>query len=604
MKAFIPIAVLLPFVIAQTVPLSECTIDRQNGIPAYYFSYTEQNNDLKRISASYTQGVGVVTDQTSGFGSGHACLKVYIGSDEVFSQNLTVDSRGRAIRKTMHWGPFFGGPRKAIVDSVGNIMTNGIIDGRAFVVNKNITMTFLDGRDPPLFKFPRRLRPTLSAFAQRMAKELKLCTASSDTNASVSTAIEPVHVSPLMGRQAGQMQDRGHFSNTRGDATCILCKALWVAWWAEAEVACSLATCWWSFGIGCAACAAATAGHFQNPVAFGTNRASTVRVVVAPPIWNPVSVRRAAQRTRFASGREVRPAHAVLGLCALTVAAHVNGTRNVPQGGAALTRLCVMTGSVVLAQAIGVSGASAAPMGTGAATNAAPRVTQTSLNLVGYTIVPMLPATSAVNWVRSRWALRESAVRGARYSSMVSVAPLVVYSVLASAAAAYVSPLGDRQPNTDSIVDVEKADCLAESLVSMNATSDDDAGDSGIEEERTVKIRVIYFLVQLLICRQLILRRESESPVSTPNSGITREVTRMKALKTIAMIVAPEIVTGAGAPLLNWLRIPASRKVFQERTNYMVKMRAARERWTSETRTIMAMTINGLPQLKGRGAAI
>ncbi|KAF3270771.1 hypothetical protein TWF217_007045 [Orbilia oligospora] len=448
MKAFIPIALLLPFVIAQTKPLSKCTIDRQGNLIAHHFSYTERNDDVKSISVNYIQGLGAPPNQTSRFGGAYAYLKVYIGPDEIFSQNLAVDDNG-AIRKTMHWGPIFGGPKKAIVDAVGDIMTNGTIDGRAFVVNNHTKLTFLDGKDLPLFKFPQKLRPTVSAFAGRMAKALRLCTAR-NTNTSVSTAIEPASL--FMERQVGQ--DRGHFSDTYRDVPCVACKALWIAWWTSFEIACSASTCWF-FGIGCAACTAATADHIRHAVVFRRKSASTRKAVVAPGISYHVPVRRAAHLTRYVSQRgavldHVRAPAVVAQLARYVsrggaVLAHVRApavaahpARHVSRGGAVLAHVLAVA-SVVSARTMRALGADAAPPQTDAAANAAWRVTQPVPHRFGLVIALMLPGVSAVELARLKWAPQASA------------AYLDEDSVLIDVAAVRASLLGERVPTSDSL---------------------------------------------------------------------------------------------------------------------------------------------------------
>ncbi|KAF3111833.1 hypothetical protein TWF706_011563 [Orbilia oligospora] len=423
MKAFIPIALLLPFVIAQTKPLSKCTIDRQGNLIAHHFSYTERNDDVKSISVNYIQGLGAPPSQTSRFGGAYAYLKVYIGPDEIFSQNLAVDNNG-AIRKTMHWGPIFGGPKKATVDAVGDIMTNGTIDGRVFVVNNHTKLTFLDGKDLPLFKFPQKLRPTVSAFAGRMAKALRLCTAS-NTNTSVSTAIEPASL--LMERQVGQ--DRGHFSDTYRDVPCVACKALWIAWWTSFEVACSASTCWF-FGIGCAACTAATAVGL--PASLYAKSASTRKAVVAPGINYHVPARRAAHLTRYVPQRGAVLDH----VRAPAVAAQL--ARYVSRGGAVLAHVLAVA-SVVSARTMRALGADAAPPQTDAAANAAWRVTQPVPHHFGLVIALMLPGVSAVELARSKWAPQASA------------AYLDEDSVLIDVVAVRASLLGERVPTSDSL---------------------------------------------------------------------------------------------------------------------------------------------------------
>jgi hypothetical protein len=201
---------------------SKCIFDHQNNLTTLFFRFKESTNSSSTISAIYTQDTWTV-NEPGGIPDAYSTLKVYVGSVEFFSQHLSLEN-GR-IQKTVQWGPMIQGANAAFINAASSAVTNGTIDGRSFVLRDSKTIAFLDGKDPPILTIPTELQHIMSSFAPRMATTLKLCITDS-TGYNISM---PASVSPIFVRQEGG-EDRGHFSSTYSDVTCIACKALWTFW--------------------------------------------------------------------------------------------------------------------------------------------------------------------------------------------------------------------------------------------------------------------------------------------------------------------------------------------------------------------------------------
>jgi hypothetical protein len=233
-------------------PITNCTTDQRNDIITHHFSYMELHNYVGNISAIYTLGVGTVLDDESrGYPRARSSLKIYVGLDEVFSQDTLF--RNGTIEKTMHWGAYVEGARTSTVRVANNGSVNGTIDGRGFWVKDNKTMIFLDGGSPPTLILPTNLKPLLSSFLERTSSALKSC--ANNTAPDMPSSAMPAHDGFEIALD--RSQDPGHQSNTFSATHCVLCITLWVIWWGGLDAACSGLTCAWTFGLGCVLCAAA-----------------------------------------------------------------------------------------------------------------------------------------------------------------------------------------------------------------------------------------------------------------------------------------------------------------------------------------------------------
>ncbi|KAI9766241.1 MAG: hypothetical protein M1840_006655 [Geoglossum simile] len=383
-------------------PITNCTIDQRNDIITHHISYMELHNYVGNISAIYTQGIRAVLDESSGYPGARSSLKIYVGLDEVFSQDALFGNG--TIEKTMHWGAYVQGARTSTVLVANNGSANGTIDGRGFWIKDNNTMIFLDGKGPPTLILPTNLKPLLSSFIERMASALQLCAANS-TDPGMPSSAMPAHDGFEIALD--RSQDTGHLSRTRSDTPCVLCIASWVAYWAAVDASCSSLSCWWSFGLGCVLCTLTSGAGLAVSILEAVKSASTAVVVfVARAIKHHVSERHVVRPAKLASRAGPRR------VCAVPLRLYATASA------ARATSIPASQANVVLVDNVATNAATQIPISRSSGATA------------------LIPSEAfAALRARSKLALRESAVHRARSASTGFAVRLAAQPVVALVAA-------------------------------------------------------------------------------------------------------------------------------------------------------------------------